>query len=62
MQSNRTRDATSPLVFRLMPPYLVWSMALAGGATVANLYYNQPLLAIMAQNLVVLQKSGEVIS
>lgn len=33
-----------------MPPYLVWIMAIAGGATVANLYYNQPLLAIMAQS------------
>ncbi|MBV8886967.1 MAG: MFS transporter [Chroococcidiopsidaceae cyanobacterium CP_BM_RX_35] len=33
-----------------MPPYLVWIMAFASGATVANLYYNQPLLAIMAQN------------
>lgn len=34
-----------------MPPYLVWIMAIASGATVANLYYNQPLLAIMAQSL-----------
>jgi predicted MFS family arabinose efflux permease len=33
-----------------MPPYLVWIMAIASGATVANLYYNQPLLAIMAQS------------
>lgn len=33
-----------------MPPYLVWMMAIASGATVANLYYNQPLLAIMAQS------------
>ena len=33
-----------------MPSYLVWIMAIAGGATVANLYYNQPLLAIMAQS------------
>lgn len=32
-----------------MPSYLVW-MAIAGGATVANLYYNQLLLAIMAQS------------
>ena len=33
-----------------MPSYLVWIMAIAGGATVANLYYNQPLLVIMAQS------------
>jgi predicted MFS family arabinose efflux permease len=32
-----------------MPSYLVWVMAIASGATVANLYYNQPLLVIIAQ-------------
>jgi predicted MFS family arabinose efflux permease len=32
-----------------MPFYLVWVMAIASGATVANLYYNQPLLVIIAQ-------------
>jgi predicted MFS family arabinose efflux permease len=50
MQSQRTRDSTNPLGLTQMPSYLVWIMAIAGGATVANLYYNHPLLAIMAQS------------
>ncbi len=33
-----------------MPRYLVWILAIASGATVANLYYNQPLLSVMAQS------------
>lgn len=33
-----------------MKPSLVWMMAVTSGATAANLYYNQPLLAIMAQD------------
>jgi predicted MFS family arabinose efflux permease len=30
---------------------LVWIMAITSGAAAANLYYNQPLLAVIAQNL-----------
>lgn len=30
---------------------IVWLMAITSGATAANLYYNQPLLAAIAQNL-----------
>lgn len=33
-----------------MRSYLVWSMAIASGATVANLYYNQSLLVLMAES------------
>ncbi len=33
-----------------MRSYLVWSMAIASGATVANLYYNQALLAVMQKS------------
>ncbi len=29
---------------------LIWMMAIASGAAAANLYYNQPLLAIIAQS------------
>ena len=34
-----------------MRPQLVWLLAIACGMTVANLYYNQPLLAVIARNL-----------
>jgi predicted MFS family arabinose efflux permease len=33
-----------------MSSVLVWIMAIASGATAANLYYNQPLLAVIGQN------------
>ena len=32
-----------------MSSFLVWIMAIASGATAANLYYNQPLLAVIGQ-------------
>ncbi len=44
-----------------MRPSLVWIMAIACGTTVANLYYNQPLLAIMAQNLRVTPQAAGLI-
>ena len=33
-----------------MSSFLVWIMAIASGATAANLYYNQPLLAVIGQS------------
>ena len=33
-----------------MNSFLVWIMAIASGATAANLYYNQPLLAVIGQS------------
>ena len=44
-QTESTRASKDPL-----GKNLVWMMAITSGAVVANLYYNQPLLAIMQQS------------
>ncbi|XGV97238.1 MAG: MFS transporter [Leptolyngbya sp. BL-A-14] len=41
-----------------MRPYLVWLLAIACGTTVANLYYNQPLLVLIARNFQVTDQAA----
>lgn len=40
-----------------MRPYLVWLLAIACGTTVANLYYSQPLLVVIARSLQVTDRA-----
>jgi predicted MFS family arabinose efflux permease len=51
--ANMNPQATKPTTSTQEPlgRNLVWVMAITSGAAAANLYYNQPLLAIIAQDL-----------
>ncbi len=44
-----------------MKQSLIWLMAVTGGAAVANLYYNQPLLAVIAQSFHVSEHTSGLI-
>lgn len=45
-----------------IPSELLWTLAIIGGASVANLYYNQPLLNRISQNLNISEFSANLIA
>lgn len=49
MNFNDSSLATPMLTTPRLPSHLLWTIALAAGASVANSYYNQPLLGLLAR-------------